>query len=401
MTTQPLPLPIENEADVPSYTLPDPLVHEDGTPVRDVHDWRERRRPALVALFEREMYGSPPRAVVPMRLALHSEEPLALDGVATRLELRVTLGDAITQTMTVLAFLPNAASAPAPLFLGLNFHGNHTITTDLSIALPDGWVPNDAERGIADHRARTADRGIHAQRWPVEQIIARGYGVATVYCGDIDPDWDDGFHNGVHALVDIPAGDWGTVGAWAWGLSRALDALATVPQIDVGRVAVVGHSRLGKAALWAAAQDRRFALAISNNSGSCGAALARRRFGETLAHINTRFPHWFRRAFHRYNGREDALPFDQHTLIALIAPRPVYVASAADDLWADPRGEFLGARHADAVYRLLGTDGIAAHDMPPLDEPVMSTIGYHIRPGGHDITPADWQRFMDFADRHL
>lgn len=225
-----------------------------------------------------------------------------------------------------------------------------------------------------------------------------------MYYGEIDPDYDDQFENGVHALLreDIDKAGLSSISAWAWALSQALTYLQQDNDVAADKISVIGHSRLGKAALWAGAKDSRFALVISNDSGCGGAALSRRRYGETVARINHAFPHWFCQPFSAYNNAEDELPFDQHTLLALIAPRPLYVASAEEDQWADPKGEFLSARHASSVYQLYGKKGLYDAEMPAVDQPLLeSEVGYHMRSGGHDITRYDWEQFVKFANKQF
>lgn len=399
MVNDQLPPVIYDEALVPEYTLPDVRRNAEGAAVTSADQWPSQRA-YLRHRFETHVYGTlPPAGQVKATLDESSEQALGGQAVRQQISLEIAPG----HTVRLLVYRPRTTGS-VPVFLGLNFRGNHTIQPDPDIYLPSGWVP--ADTGAVENRATDVGRGAKASRWPVERIVARGYAVATIYCGDISPDKDDQFRDSVHTRFyqtgqTMPAAtEWGTLGAWAWGLSRALDYLET--DSAFGPVAVVGHSRLGKAALWAGATDTRFALTISNNSGCGGAALFRRCFGETIAAINRLAPYWFCQNFHQYDHREADLPVDQHMLLALIAPRPLYIASASEDLWADPRGEFLSAVHASPVYELLGKPGLPVHEFPAPDQPITGgTIGYHLRTGPHDLTAYDWDRYMDFADQHL
>ena len=397
------------EADVPKYELPEILRMSDGSPVTSPEQWPARRA-EMLEQFRQYVYGRSPGRPQELRFEVIEENPAALDGAATlrRIAIHSRQGDR-RHRFDLILFLPNAAKQPTPVFLLLN---------------------NRPVENTDPTRTTKSDF------WPVEEVIARGYGMASVHNVELAPDDVELFTHGVIGLFEggptsrpatrpatrpvttratattrrgggsatrrlptRPAADaWGAISAWAWGASRAMDYFETEPRVNAKRVAVVGHSRGGKTALWAGAQDERFALTISNNSGTAGAALHRRAYGETIRAIN-RNTHWFNDTYKTYNDRDGELPVDQHMLIAAIAPRAVYVTSATEDLWADPRGEFLSLAHASPAYALFGHPPIPPDPMTAADTPLVSgPRGYHIRTGPHNLTKYDWLRFADFAD---
>ena len=386
-----------DEAKVPAYTLPGVLQGESGSAIFNSTQWRIRRA-ELLSLFEQNIYGRMPDNPGTMTCEKRETSADALGGLAKREQWTLKFKSPHGQAeIDVLLYRPNNVENPAPVFLGLNFQGNHTVATDPQIFLCRSWLAN-----VEGHCATEESRGKQASRWPIQVILERGYAVVTACYNDIAPDHNDQWHDGVYRLWQHDKNDspTGAIGLWAWGLSRILDWITQQEKLDAGRVAVHGHSRLGKTALWAGANDERFAIVISNDSGCNGAALARRKFGETFEVMARVLSHWFCPRFKDYANREEFLPIDQHQLLALMAPRPAYVASAAEDLWADPRGEWLSLFHAQPAFEVYGLKMLAEQEMPALESPRIAHCGYHIRRGKHDINDYDWAQFLDFADHH-
>lgn len=419
----PADLPPANysEMKVPKFEIPNPFIANDHSLVQSIEQWETSRRNEILHLFEDHFYGRVPKEIMDdSNLAVVSRitemDEKAFDGKATRIQMQFGLvpegAEADNATLdirgfavNVLIYIPNKVEGPVPAFLGYNFKGNHTICEDPGILLSLHWTRKGEK--FERVRAQDSERGSAKSRWPVEKILDAGFALMTAHYCDVVPDFPEGRKEGIQGFFDekemteSEGNDWGAITAWAWGLSTICSLAAvddSANRIDWKRVIVFGHSRLGKTALWAGALDERFAAVISNDSGCGGAALTRREFGETLYRMNTVFPHWLCGKSKEYNRKVNELPVDQHLLIALIAPRPLYVASAAEDLWADPKGEFLSCFYADPVYRFLRSPGLGANrDWPPVDEPVGETVRYHVRTGKHDITEYDWDQYLKFA----
>jgi hypothetical protein len=364
------------EEKVPVYTLPDALTTLDGRKVTTQQLWTKVRRNEVLELFRENVFGRVPATPYTKNFKVINEDKNAMGGAATLKQVDITIGaEKGSLVIHLTLFVPNKVSKPAPVYLLIDNRG------------PANTDPT---------------RKTKSEFWPAEEVIARGYAIAVFYNADLDSDNFDDFKNGIHALLDKgqrKADAWGTLAAWAWGASRCMDYFETDKDINKKKVAVVGHSRGGKTALWAGAEDERFAMVISNESGCGGAALARRHFGETVARINTSFPHWFCTNYKKWSGNENAMPVDMHMLMSLIAPRALYVACAGEDLWGDPKGSYLALYNAVPVFQLFKSDTRIPEAIPPLNNQVKSgNVGYHIRDGVHNMLLKDWNWFMDMGD---
>jgi hypothetical protein len=392
------------ESKAGTFMLPDPLVFNDGKPVKTAREWRQRRRAEILQLLESNVYGRSPKPPKHIRFKVFDVDKEALGGKAIRKQVTIYFPTPEAEAHEdLLIYIPAAAPKPVPVILEINFLGNQSVTSDLGVKDATIWNGKPPVWGMAPERFRGFDK-----EFDLEKLLARGYGFATVCYQDIEPDFKEGYKQGGIRRQFFQPGqtepapdDWGAIGAWAYGLSRAMDYLEKDMAVDPHRVAIMGHSRLGKTVLWAGAQDTRFAMVLSSCSGRGGASPWRRNYGETLRSMSRAFPFWFCPNLFKYVDQVDKLPVDSDDMIALIAPRPVYITAAQDDQWADPHGMFMAAVAGGPVYKLLNAEGLGTDQMPAINAPIMHTIGFHIRAGKHAVTAFDWDQFLAFADLHL
>jgi hypothetical protein len=392
-----------DEALVGTYTLPDPLMLANGKPVKDAKTWTEKRRPELIRLFEENEYGRAPGRPAAMSFDVFDKGTPAYDGKAIRKQVTIYFSaDKNGPKMDLLVYVPAAAAKPVPLLLNLSFSANCSTVADPGVKVGEIWgrdkkkVPADPTRGLGP-------------KTNVARLMDAGFGFATVYYGDIDPDFLGGVPLGVRALylkpgqTDPAPDEWGAISAWAWGLSRAMDYLETDKAVDAKRVAIMGVSRLGKTVMWAGAHDTRIAMVIASCSGEGGAALSRRDYGETIAHLTapTRYPYQFCANYAKYANNVKEFPVDANELVSLVAPRPLLLQTGDQDGWSDPKGEFLAAVAAAPVYRLFGKQALDTDQWPAPGTPILHTLGYFMHAGGHGTLPSDWDVFLKFMQMYL
>jgi hypothetical protein len=372
-----------DEAKVPPYTLPDPLVLANGKPVKNADAWRRERRPEIIRAYETEIFGRVPARAPKVTWSVTGSEPAAREGAVSIKRVTGTTGEgANAPRIPLTLYTPANAKGRVPVILLVNFGGGGSAAP---AGAPSGEPPVAAE------------------------ILARGWGYATIFYQDIQPDRRTSLDEGIIAFSRAPGQthgpeDWGAISAWAWGVSRTIDYLETDPLVDAKQIAVFGHSRIGKTALWASANDPRIAAIFVSCAGEMGSALSRRDFGETVDDMTQNFPWWFSGTFQKWAGRWNEMPVDAHMLIALSAPRPVFLTGGTRDQWADPVGMYLAAVAAGPVYRLLGKKdlGTSQPQPPALDVPLTrGDLGWHYHTGAHAATPEDWKAFLVFLDKYF
>jgi len=388
------------EAKAGSYTLPDPLMFTNGKPVRTAKEWLNKRRPEIVRLFEENQFGRSPAKPKGLTFDVFDKGTPAFEGKALRRQVTVYFTpDRNGPKMDLLIYLPAGAKKKVPVLLNLSFMPNSSVVTDPGVKPGEMWGK--------EKKRVPAPKGMNFGRITVEPLLARGFGVATVYYGDIDPDFAGGVQLGVRKLYLKPGqsepepGEWGSIAAWAWGVSRALDYLETDKGVDAKRVGIFGISRLGKTVLWAGAHDPRIALVIASCSGEGGASLSRRNYGELVKHMNLRFGYQFCANYQKWGDHPDQMPMDSHMLVALMAPRPVLLQTGDKDFWSDPKGEFLAAVAASPVFKLFGKQGVGTDQMPAAGQYLPGIPGYYMHAGGHGTVPSDWDVFLKFLETNL
>lgn len=395
-----------DQTKVGTYTLPDPLLLENGKPVKNAKTWWTKRRPQIVSLFETQQYGKAPGRPSAESFEVFDKGTPALNGKAIRKQVMIYLTENHSgPAIQLLMYLPAAAKKPVPMFLSINFGAVQNAVDDPGIKPETVWNPKANSR-----IAPPPGRGFG--RLNVEPLLDAGFGVATFYYGDVDPDYLNGFANGIRAIYAKPGtteatrapDDWGSIAAWAWGMSRVEDYFETDPGVDAKRVAIHGVSRLGKTVMWAGAHDQRFAAVIASCSGEAGAALSHRDYGETIAHLTapTRYPYQFAANYANWAGFPDKAPMDANMLVALIAPRPLLLQTGSTDYWSDPKGEFLAEVAAGPVYKLLDKQDLGTDVWPAPKQPIFRDgLNYYMHEGGHGMVPSDWDIYVQFLMQNL
>jgi hypothetical protein len=371
--------------------------------VHDAKTWSQRRRPEIVSLFEKQQFGVAPGRPKDESFEVVEKGSAALNGKAIRKRIDIHLAkDKTTPIIHLVEYLPADANKPVPLLLNISFSAASNTVDDPGLPVGEIWDPKTKVKVPATQGRAFGKLNIGA-------LLDAGFGVATFYYGDVEPDYADGFKDSIRKFYLKPGQssrgpeDWGSIAAWAWGMSRVQDYLEMDKQVDSKRVAIHGVSRLGKTVMWAGAHDQRFAAVIASCSGEGGASLSHRDYGETIGHLTapSRFPYQFAENYGKWAGFPDKAPMDAHMLVALIAPRPLLLQTGTTDFWSDPKGEFLSAVAGGPVYKLLGKSDLGTETWPAAKEPVLHDIGYYMHDGGHGMIPSDWDIYVQFLKMHL